>query len=137
MEKDLGFGETQHVACLMLTLGYAFDTATIDLGKIAGVIDDKGDHDRRNTTRVMDSVLNCPAVDEAEDGGIKQQSRYVENDKDLKHQGDSADDPDEDLRHIPQRLEAAHGTKGDRQTKRCAENQRHRKDKHRYQEAIK
>ena len=46
VEEDLGFGHAQHLACLLLALRHSLDAAPVDLGEVAGVIDDEG-HDTR------------------------------------------------------------------------------------------
>ena len=101
-------------------------------------VDDKGNEYRRNSTRIPNAVFQKEEpVDLREDLVIKQQARYVEDDKDLKHQGHAADDPDKHLGYASDELKPAHGTEGNRQTKRCAAKQRHRKDKQRYFKSVK
>ena len=40
--EDLGFGHAQDLACLLLALRHSLDAAPVDLGEVAGVIDDEG-----------------------------------------------------------------------------------------------
>ena len=40
--EDLELGHAQHLARLLLALGNALDTAPVDLGEVAGVVNDKG-----------------------------------------------------------------------------------------------
>ena len=42
MAEDLELGHAQHLARLLLALGNALDTAPVDLGEVAGVVNDKG-----------------------------------------------------------------------------------------------
>ena len=42
MAEDLGLGHAQHLAGLLLALGHALDAAPVDLGEVAGVVDDEG-----------------------------------------------------------------------------------------------
>jgi hypothetical protein len=50
LEKDLIFGQTQNIPCLILALGDAFNTAAENFRKIAGIVDDKGDQYRQKSS---------------------------------------------------------------------------------------
>lgn len=45
-EEDLGLGKAQHLTGLILAFGDGLDAAPVDLGKIAGIVDDKGHRSR-------------------------------------------------------------------------------------------
>ena len=46
LEKDLALGHAQHLAGLILAFGDGLDAAAVDLGEIAGVVDDEGQQRR-------------------------------------------------------------------------------------------
>ena len=62
--------------------------------------------------------------------------REIIDNKDLEHQRNAPNDPDDYLGYRFDRLDPAHGAKGDRQTKGRAAQQRHHKNQQRYPKAI-
>ena len=98
--EDLLLGQAQNIAGFVLPLWDAFNTAAVNLGKIAGVIQTEGDQHSNDATGITDTVIHKEKpVHLAEDGLIEEQTRHIVNDEDLEHQRDTADDPDDHFRN--------------------------------------
>ena len=81
--EDLRLGHAQHLTGLLLPDGHALDAAAVDLGEVAGVVDDEH-HRRRGEAPLREG----PGVVREDVAG------YVEDDEQLQHQRRAADDPD-------------------------------------------
>ena len=81
--EDLGFGHAQDLACLLLALRHSLDAAPVDLGEVAGVIDDEG-----HTHGHHPPGLTAGPVEPLLDAG------HIEQCNDLQHQRRAPDDPD-------------------------------------------
>ena len=104
MAEDLGFGHAQDLACLLLALRHSLDAAPVDLGEVAGVINDEGHTHGHHPPR-----LTAGPVEPLLDAG------HIEQCNDLQHQRRAPDDPDHQAGQPPQGRKAAHGTEADNQ----------------------
>ena len=71
LKENLRLGHAKHLSCLILSLGNALDTASVNLREIAGVIDDKSNYYRRKS---------------ADARRFKYKSRTIKDKNYLKHQ---------------------------------------------------
>ena len=106
LEKDLALGHAQHLAGLILAFGDGLDAAAVDLGEIAGVVDDEGQQ-RRPEPRQQRQV--------------KQKARPVKDDEDLDHQGGAPHHPHHRADQPAQGGDPAHGPQGDDKAQRQRE----------------
>ena len=90
VEKGLRFRHTEHGASLILPLTDALDATSVYFGKVTSVIDNECDQSGNKS-----SVLK-----RREDRRIEKHPRNVKNDKELKHQRRSANDPNKGARQI-------------------------------------
>ena len=100
-EKDLGPGHAEHMSGLLLPDGNALDAAPVDLGKIEGVIDDKG---RRYGGK-------SPGLSASPGEQLHQRGNVID-DQDLQHQRRSPDDPNHGAGQPPQGRKPVHGAEG-------------------------
>ena len=85
--------------------GDRFDTAAVDLGKVGGVVDDKG-HNGGNKAPISG------------DGNPENQIGTIKDHDQLQHQGRAAHDRDVELDDTAQGSKLAASTEGDQQTQR-------------------
>ena len=97
----MALGHAKHLPGFRLANGNRLNTAAVNFGKIAGVIDDKRHHRRQQAA----IGAGTPGTGKAHQTGAK-----VDND-DLQHQRRATDDPHKGFDHAPQRCEPAHGAK--------------------------
>ena len=116
-EEDLGAGHAQDLAGLGLAAGHALDAAAVDLGEIAGIVDDKGHHRGGQAAAAAGGPGVAPV----------HQARAQVDDNDLQHQGGAADHPHKGAHHIAQRRKPAHGAKRHQKAQRQRKDQRQRK----------
>ena len=100
-----------------LTLGHALNAAPIDLGEVAGVVDNKGDGRGHKATGLA----------AAPDVVLEHHAGKVVKDQQLDHQRRAPHHPDDEAAQQAQRLEAGAGAKGDDEAQRDRADQRHKK----------
>ena len=100
LEKNLPLGHAQHLSGLVLSPWNRLYAATVDLRKVAGVIDGKCHQ------------CGCKT---GEKGKVEEQSGTVVDDHNLQHQRGTSDNPDKRLDQPAQRGKTAHGAKADQQ----------------------
>ena len=108
LKKDLPFGHTQHLTGFILTLWYAFNTASVNLGKIAGIVDGKGHNGGGKTGHSRK---------------IKDQTRSIEDDNQLEHQRCTANNPHKAPHYGFQWSKLAHGAETDYKAQRDGKQQ--------------
>ncbi len=116
--KYLSSGHAQHEARLLLAHGDALNAAPVDLGEIAGVIDDKG-HRRRQEPSGLSA---------APDGIVEDQPREKIYDQKLDHQGRSPDHRHKQLHGTAYDLKSGHGAEGDDQPQGDGPQKGHQKE---------
>ena len=122
LEEDLRLGHAKNLSRLVLTAADALNTAAIDFAEIAGVVDHEGDQGRQKPRRDL-YVCSKQIHFQIGDLNVEKHSGNVKDDKELKHQRNASNDPNENLHEITNGTEFCHGSRADDQSQREGKDQ--------------